>query len=79
MNPAFGTGEAPLTVTFASTATGAETINWNFGDGKTATGATVTHTFTELKTYTVTQTVSNVGGSASYSQTVTPIHTATPI
>ncbi len=32
-----------------------------------------------MKTYTVTQTVSNVGGSASYSQTVTPIHTAAPI
>jgi hypothetical protein len=37
-------GRAPLTVTFMSTCT-SRTTTWDFGDGATATGATVTHTF----------------------------------
>ncbi len=46
-------GVVPLTVTFQAITT-APTINWFFGDGTTATGATVTHTYTEFATYAAT-------------------------
>ena len=38
-------GPAPLQVTFVSTC-GGSTSHWDFGDGQTADGTTVTHTFT---------------------------------
>jgi hypothetical protein len=42
------------------------TVVWNFGDGTTATGATVTHAYTIPGTYSVTVTVtSTVNGSSS--------------
>jgi PKD repeat protein len=46
-------GGVPLTVTFNAVTT-APTITWFFGDGTTATGATVTHTYTEFATYAAT-------------------------
>lgn len=46
--------------------------NWDFGDGATATGATVTHTFTRGGTVTVTlRAQSATGQSAASSRTVT--------
>jgi PKD repeat protein len=46
--------------------------NWDFGDGSTASGATVTHTFTRGGTITVTlRAQSATGQSASSSRTVT--------
>ena len=52
-------GETPLTVEFdASQSTDPDddpiTFNWDFGDGATATGATVSHTYDKTGIYTVT-------------------------
>jgi beta-xylosidase len=53
------TGAAPLEVDFTSSADGA----WDFGDGTTGAGETVTHTFTDPGTYRVRQTVGALTGS----------------
>ena len=47
------------------------TCNWNFGNGSTASGSTVSATYPNAGTYTVTLTVFNQGGSASSSQEIT--------
>jgi outer membrane protein OmpA-like peptidoglycan-associated protein len=36
---------------------------WDFGDGNTATGTAVSHSYTEAGTYTVTYSASNCGGT----------------
>ncbi len=58
------TGPAPLTVTFTDLSTGDPTSwLWDFGDGTpTATAQNPSHEYTSAGTYTVTLTVSNVGG-----------------
>jgi PKD repeat protein len=46
--------------------------SWDFGDGETATGSTVTHAFDEPGTFIVTLTISDAfGRSASTSETIT--------
>jgi PKD repeat protein len=49
-----GTGTTPVT-------NGVLTYAWNFGDGSTATGASVTHTYAARGDYTVTLTVRDSG------------------
>ena len=45
-------GDAPLTVSFADTSSGAPTEwSWNFGDGATSTTQNPTHTYTSPGTY----------------------------
>ena len=55
-------GDAPLTVSFESTSTDLDgdplTATWDFGDGHTGSGASVTHEFA-AGTYTTTLTVSD--------------------
>jgi hypothetical protein len=60
-----GTGIAAVT-SFAFTSQGASdedgdslTISWNFGDGGTATGTTVSHVFANAGTFNVSATVSD--------------------
>jgi PKD repeat protein len=53
---------------------GALTHHWEFGDGTTATGATVSKTYAQSWTYTVTLTVTDLAGAAS---TVTTTVTTT--
>jgi cyclophilin family peptidyl-prolyl cis-trans isomerase len=57
---------------FTSTATNSPTaIQWDFGDGQTGSGDTITHTYANPGDYTVTQTATNASGSATSSQTIT--------
>jgi len=48
--------------TFKSKITGATTYTWDFGDGHTGTGKTVSHTYTESGTFTVTLLAENACG-----------------
>jgi len=62
-------GEAPLTVQFTDTSTGAPPLTraWDFGDGTSSTLQNPTHVFDHdsegARTYTVTLTVTNSDGS----------------
>lgn len=47
------------------------TYTWDFGDGETATGATVEHTYAAAGTYVAVVTVSDGADSVSDSVTVT--------
>ena len=60
-------GPAPLTVAFDARASSdpdgdALTYTWDFGDGGTATGATVSHTYTDERPYTATVTARDPAG-----------------
>jgi PKD repeat protein len=59
-------------VTFTGTATGTPPLffRWAFGDGGTAAGATVVHTYAVTGTYTVTMTVTNGCG---WMETIHPV------
>jgi hypothetical protein len=51
--------------------------SWDLGDGTTATGSLVSHSFLQAAGYPVTLTVTdNVGATATAAVTVTPIHLA---
>jgi PKD repeat protein len=63
-------------VTFSGSATGTLpiTLVWGFGDGHTATGQVITHSYAVSGTYTVTMTAANACGQelVSYSLVVVP-------
>jgi PKD repeat protein len=61
------TGAPSPTVTFTDTSTNSPTSwTWYFGDGATATGPTVTHTYANNGTYSVTLIASNASGSDTF-------------
>ncbi len=62
-----GTNE-DLTYTFTATEEGADSYSWNFGDGNSATGQSVEHTFAGNGTYNVILTVIKGGCTASSNQ-----------
>lgn len=68
-------GCVPLTVKFDNNSTGANTFNWTFGDGNTASTysapESLSHTFTSPGTYTVKLMASNGCSNASTTQTIT--------
>ncbi|MGI6656354.1 MAG: PKD domain-containing protein [Desulfobulbus sp.] len=76
-------GTAPLTVTFdASGSTDSDgsiaAYTWNFGDGSTATGPKVTHTYTTAASFTATlQVKDNLGAEGSAVATITVAPQAT--
>ena len=59
------------TLPFQSCTPNATSFSWNFGDGGSATGDSVTHVYTAAGTYKGTLTVSNGSASATQSFTVT--------
>ena len=77
-------GSAPLAVTFdgsgSSDAEGAlVSYVWTFGDGQQATGAWVSHTYTQAGTYTATLTVTDAdGATASSSVSLTATGSSNP-
>ena len=68
------TARRPLTVHFTDTSTSSDldplTREWDFGDGSTATGASVDHTYTHALNYVATLTVSDDLLSNSVSHTI---------
>jgi len=63
-------GLIPLTVSFVNTSTGAwETSAWSFGDGATSALKNPVHEYTEPGTYTVSLTVSGLGGTDTETKT----------
>jgi PKD repeat protein len=62
-------GDAPLTVRFGNSSSGKITsCSWSFGDGQTSSDWSPTHKYTSAGTYTVSLTVSGLGGSDSKSK-----------
>lgn len=57
INPAFtvsnGNGCVPLTTSFSASNVNTATYIWNFGNGSTATGSSVTNTYQQAGTYTI--------------------------
>ena len=76
-----GSGVAPLAVTFdgskSSDADGTVAgYAWNFGDGGSASGALVNHSFVKAGSYTVTMTVTDNQGATAQAQTVITVQAA---
>jgi len=55
----------------ASTSANATSYAWNFGDGSTGSGVSVSHNFAPNRSYTVTLTATGSGGTSTQSQSVT--------
>ena len=65
-------GDAPLSVDFDATASSdfdgqVTSYNWDFGDGGTGSGATISHTYSSPGTYTATLTVTDDDGATATS------------
>ena len=72
MDPASGTGPAPLVVQFTDTSTGSPTSWWwSFGDDSTSTLPNPSHTYRKNGTYSVTLTVTNMAGNNARKRTIT--------
>lgn len=76
-------GDAPLVVNFDASGSSdpdgsATDYFWDFGDGSTATGPTVSHTYTTGGTYTVTLVVTDDDGSSSTTTITITVTGGTP-
>lgn len=71
-------GNIPLTVNFAASETTGQidTYQWDFGDGTTAAGASVSHTFGQEGTYSVRLIITGPGGTG---EATTSISATQPI
>ncbi len=63
-------GCRPLNVTFTSAVAASSIINWDFGDGNTASGEIVTHTYDTAGIFIIWQYVDNLCGFDSVSQVI---------
>ncbi len=71
-NAAFTSATSGLTAQFGDTSTNApDTWSWDFGDGTTSAAQNPQHTYDLGGTYTVVLTVSNAGGTDTFSDDVT--------
>lgn len=71
--------ETGTAVTFTSTSTGDPTsLSWDFGDGTTGTGATVSKTYARPGSYTVRLTASNAVGTSATTRTVSVVANVPP-
>ncbi|GAA4496409.1 hypothetical protein GCM10023172_09640 [Hymenobacter ginsengisoli] len=70
---AINSSQYPVTVTFTDNSTDGFINQWEFGDGTTGTGKTVTHTYTQAGTYQVRLVESGRGGTGSTPQTAVVI------
>jgi phage baseplate assembly protein gpV len=63
------TAGAPVTLDAGSSTdnSGIASYSWDFGDGTTGTGKTVTHTYTDSGTYTATLSVQDAAGNTAIS------------
>ena len=61
--PYSGTVGQPVTLSGTGSTGTITSYSWNFGDGHTASGSTVTHSYAAPGTYTATLTVSGPGGT----------------
>ena len=70
------------TITFDSSSStddnGISRYEWDFGDGNTATGETVTHTFSDRGTFTPTVTVTDTSDQTSIASTVIVVKDMVP-
>lgn len=57
-------GYAPLLVEFTNNSSGADSYEWDFGDGFTSTEIEPTHTYSNTGTYAVTLTATGLAGTA---------------
>ncbi len=62
-------GDAPLTVYFTNSSSGATSYSWDFGDGGTSTATNPSHTYTSVGTFTVRLTATSSCGSDTYTRT----------
>jgi len=69
--PYTGAVNAPISLDGSGTTGSASSYQWDFGDGTTGTGITVTHIYVTAGTYTVTLTVTGSCGTSSDVTTVT--------
>lgn len=60
-------GQSPLLVDFTDESANAVSYFWDFGDGDTSTLAEPMHTYLENGNYTITQSVTGIGGCVSTS------------
>lgn len=60
-----------LTVTFDNLSTGADSYEWDFGDGNTSAEENPVHTYTDGGDFTVTLKATNEGGSDTFSDDFT--------
>lgn len=71
--PVSASGTSPLTVNFAATNTGGQVNSWawDFGDGQTGSGQTVSHTYTTATPQTYTVSLTATGPDYSDTETKT--------
>lgn len=75
-----GTGTATLPMTFDGSGSTfirpAVSWEWSFGDGRTGSGATVSHTYAAAGTYQVMLTVTDAVGSTNFARTTVTVNPA---
>ncbi|MBF0103166.1 MAG: trypsin-like serine protease [Desulfobacterales bacterium] len=82
IRPSVTSGVAPLTVSFSSQGTdpegGSLTYSWSFGDNTTGTGASVSHTYANPGSYSVTLTATSTNGLTGNATVTIEVTASTP-